>query len=47
MGFCPQCKAPEALVETVSAAGTTGSPEVIAAISDRSVVRDREPVGLA
>ncbi|MDJ0791654.1 MAG: DNA repair protein RadA [Acidimicrobiia bacterium] len=47
MGFCPQCRAPEALVETVPAAGTTGSPEVIAAISDRSVVRDREPVGLA
>jgi len=49
MGFCPQCRATEALSETVNdpIARTRGAVAVVAATAPRSMVRDRTPVGLA
>ena len=45
MGFCPQCRTSEALVETV-AFGGDGPPPVVRAIDDRAVGRERQAVGI-
>ena len=48
MGFCPQCRASEPLVETVPAARAAGrSVDVVQAVASSTSVRDREPTGIA
>jgi len=48
MGFCPQCRNPEAMVETaVPRRNGTGVIEVSSATAGRSTVRDRNAVGIA
>ncbi len=46
MGFCPQCRAPEALVETVSAPPRRGAVDVVSAVAGDAPVRDRDAVGM-
>lgn len=46
MGFCPQCRTQEALVETVAAAPSSKDVEVVSATSKSTTVRDRMPVGI-
>lgn len=46
MGFCPQCRSQQALVETVSTHGSGSGATLAQAIGERSVVRDRTAVGI-
>ena len=46
MGFCPQCRSQQALVETVSTQATGSGATLVQAIGERSVVRDRTAVGI-
>ena len=48
MGFCPQCRASEALTESVSqpAGRTQKSVQVVGATDVRSTMQDRTPVGI-
>ncbi|MGI9528254.1 MAG: DNA repair protein RadA [Acidimicrobiia bacterium] len=47
MGFCPQCRSQEALVETIATDAHGPAPVLTKAVGDRSVVRDRTAVGIA
>lgn len=47
MGFCPQCRSQDALVEAVPTASTDVADRVVRATDARSVVQDRTPVGVA
>lgn len=44
MGFCPQCRAQEALVETSD--GPRSSVEVVSATGTSTTIRDRERIGI-
>ncbi|MCL1599641.1 MAG: DNA repair protein RadA [Actinomycetia bacterium] len=47
MGFCPQCRNQEALVQTVAVPRrNSGKVEVVSATAGRSTVRDRSAVGI-
>lgn len=46
MGFCPQCRAQEALVEAVAPPPSSKDVEVVSATATNTTVRDRVPVGI-
>ena len=47
MGFCPQCRTQEALVEAIATSAPDVGERVVRATDTRSVVQDRTPVGIA
>ena len=46
MGFCPQCRTQEALVEAVTPTSSARDVEVVSATAPNTTVRDRVPVGI-
>lgn len=48
MGFCPQCKNQDALVEAVAPRRRSGSfPEIVSATGNRPTIADRQQIGIA
>ncbi|MGI9667875.1 MAG: DNA repair protein RadA [Acidimicrobiia bacterium] len=47
MGFCPQCKNQDALVEAVAPARRSTTPAVVSATDTRTTIQDRQQVGIA